>query len=340
MPFAPVEAGIGTIGSKLFVAGGVENPLTTYNTVNTVRIYDTLTQRWSISSPLSAARRQPLVVKVKNKLLFIGGYNAGTGLDWTFFKNIDIYDETTGAWSTVYMRTGRANASITVSGSKVLIAGGMYKVGYVGAALTPFHTKTVDIFDVDANTWQTADMPKPRLFAGVAYDKKAYFICGSVMDETTGTGEIYTKVDVYNFATNTWSELPFSAVNQARGGAFQVGLNNKIYFMRGFLADYSNSKRIDILTLPPSSTFDPSVLDNKLSIFPNPTAHGLTIDFDKKEEKSFNIKVSNTLGQVVFTQSDIETNSATIDIKSLDRGMYFLTIYTSKGVKTQSFVKK
>jgi N-acetylneuraminic acid mutarotase len=340
MPFVPNGAGVGSIGSKLFVAGGQE--LLQGTAISLVRIYDTLTQRWTTSTPLSAARSQPEVIKVKNKLLFIGGSKSGTGtgLDWTFFKNIDIYDETTGTWSTVFMKTGRLYPSVTVSGSKVLIAGGVYKAEYVGAAPTLFHTKTAEIFDVDTNTWQTADMPKPRLFTGVAYDKKSYFICGSVMDETTGTGIVYNKVDVYNFATNTWTELPFPNVNQVRGGAYQLGLGNKIYFMGGYLADYSNSKRIDILTLPPSSIFEPTVLDNKLSIFPSPAVRELTIDFDKKEEKTYNLKVTNVLGQVVLNQSNISTNSSTIDITAFDRGVYFLTVYTSKGVKSQSFVKQ
>jgi hypothetical protein len=66
----------------------------------------------------------------------------------------------------------------------------------------------------------------------------------------------------------------------------------------------------------------------------------LTIDFDIKDEKAYNLKVTNTLGQVVVNQPNISINPSTIDIANLDKGIYFITIYTSKGIKSQSFAKQ
>ena len=343
MPFAPRDVGVGAIGSKLFIAGGLEITQTSINTLNLVRIFDTLTQRWTYSTPLSVARRDIEVVRVKNKLLFIGGFseNPRTAWEWTFYKNIDIYDETTGTWSTVFMKTGRLSPSITVSGSKVLIVGGGYKLGFVSASPVVFFTKTAEIYDVDTDTWQTADLPKPRLAQTIAaYDKKAYLICGSTQDETNATRATYNKVDVYNFTTNTWSELPFSDVTQARMGGLTANLKNKIYFMGGLTSSFAPTKRIDILTLPPSSIFEPMVLDNKLSVFPNPVKQELVVDFDKKEEKDYAIKVTNALGQIVFTQQNIDINPFKMDVTPLNQGVHFMTIYTSKGVKSQSFIKQ
>lgn len=341
-PFIPYDVGAGAIGSKLFIVGGLEITQTAVNTLNTVRIYDTLTKKWTYTASLSVARRDIQVVKVKNKLLFIGGFaeNPRTAWDWTFYKNIDIYDEITGMWSTVFMKTGRLNPSITVSGSKVLIVGGMDRLDFVSAAPTLFFTKTVEIYDVDNNTWQTADLPKPRVIQGIAtYDKKAYIICGSTQDEINATRTPYKKMDVYDFTTNTWSEQPFPAFDFARSGA-TVGLKNKIYFMGGVLETFQRTNRIDILTLPPSSIFETSILPNKLSTFPNPVSDELTLDFDKKDIKEYNLKITNALGQRVYTQQGIQENTLKIDVKNFNQGLYFITVYTTKGLKSQTFIKQ
>lgn len=109
--------------------------------------------------------------------------------------------------------------------------------------------------------------------------------------------------------------------------------------MGGYLGNQW-SKRVDILTLPLSNVFETNVLQNKLSIFPNPATDELTVDFDKKEEKEYALKVTNALGQVVFTQQNIDVNPIKIPLKNVRQGVYFLTITTPKGVKSQNFVKQ
>jgi N-acetylneuraminic acid mutarotase len=343
LPFEPQDIGVGTIGSKLFVAGGSDVTPTSVNTLNIVRIYDTLTQKWTYSTPLSAARRDIEVIKVKNKLLFIGGYteNPRTAWDWTFYKNIDIYDETTNKWSTVYMKTGRVAPSVTVSGSKVLIVGGIDRLGFVAATPTLFFTKTVEIYDVDMDTWQVADLPQPRLVQSIAtYDKKAYLISGEKQDETNANRTLYDKIDVYDFVTNKWTNIPFPSANHLRSGGMSINLSNKIYFVGGSLPDFQPTKRIDILTLPLSSLFDVTVLSNRLTTFPNPVSDILTVDFDKGDIKNYSIKIANTLGQTVYFQDGFDENLNKIDVKKLNQGLYFLTIHTSKGLKTQTFFKQ
>lgn len=343
LPFIPNDVGAGAIGSKLFIAGGFgENTSSTNDANNIVRIFDTVTQKWTYTPALSVARRDIQVIRVKNKLLFVGGFsvNPFSVHSWTFYKNIDIYDETTGRWSTVFMKTGRANPTLTVSGSKVLIIGGSEKLDFYAAAPTLYFTKSVEIYDVDTDTWQVADLPKARLPRGVAtYDKKAYIICGSVQDDNTPNRFLYKKIDVYDFTTNTWSEQPLPDTAFARSG-LTVGLKNKIYFMGGNLENFSRTKRIDILTLPPSSISDPYVLANKLTLSPNPVSDDMTLDFEKGNIKEYAVKISNALGQTVAIEQAIKESSIKIDVKNLNQGIYFLTIQTDKGVKTQSFIKQ
>lgn len=342
LPFICLDVAAGSIGSKLFIAGGKDLTSSSGDgTSNLVRIFDTTTQKWSYTPALSVARRDMQVVKVKNKLLFIGGFseNPFTAWDWTFYKNIDIYDETTKTWSSVLMKTGRINPTVTVSGSKVLIIGGIYKLDFVGATPTLFFTKSVEIYDVDSNTWQTADLPKAHIQNGIAtYDKKAYLICGSTQTEPSSERVLEKNVKIYDFVTNTWSETPFYAQDFARIG-WTAGFKNRIYFIGGSLANSNTTARIDILTLPPSNIFEPTVLSNKLSVFPNPTSDELTVDFERGDIPEYTVKVSNPLGQTFYTQQNIQTNSVKIDLRNLNKGLYFLTIQSGKGIKTSTFFK-
>lgn len=342
MPFAPNGSGLGSVGSKLFVAGGFQYSQTTGQTVvNTIRIYDTLTQRWSYNTTLSVARANPEVIRVKNKLLFIGGYlnNTQDPTYWTYYKNIDIYDETTGQWSVVYMKTGRLFPRLAVSGSKVLIAGGIDKTIYVGASPFGHFTNTCEVYDVDTNTWQNADFPNSRTFGNIGvYSNKAYIICGGVQD-FVNTQPPYDKIDIYNFTTNTWTSQPFPYPAHVRSGS-TTALKNKIFFIGGQLPNYSLTKRIDIMTLTPTSVLESTILPNELTVSPNPVADVLTVDFDKKDTPQYALKITNVLGQTVYNQTDIQESNTQIDVQSLNTGLYFLTIQTTKGVKTQTFMKQ
>ena len=341
LPFIPQDVGAGSIGSKLFIAGGIEATQTINNNSNLVRIFDTITQKWTYSASLSVARRDIQVIKVKNKLLFIGGFseNPYSAWDWTFYKNIDIYDATTGTWSSVMMQTGRINPTVTVSGSKVMIVGGIYKLDFVGATPTLFFSKSVEIYDVENDTWQSADLPKPRLPNGIAtYDKKSYLICGSTQDEPSSSRSLYKKIDMYDFVTNTWSEQPFPVSEFSRNG-LTFGFKDKIYFAGGILENSTRTNRIDILSLPPSNIIEPTVLTNKLSLSPNPASDELVIDFEKGDIQEYGVKISNMLGQTFYNQQGLKENRYKIDVKSLNQGFYFITIQTDKGLKTTTFFK-
>lgn len=342
MTFAPNNAGLGAIGSKLFVAGGFQYSQTTGQSVlNTIRIYDTLTQRWSYNATLSVARANPEVIRVKNKLLFIGGYlnNTQDPTYWTYYKNIDIYDETTGQWSVVYMKTGRLYPRLAVSGSKVLIAGGIDKTVIVGASPFGHFTNTCEVYDVDTNTWQTADFPNSRTFSSIGvYSNKAYIMCGGVQD-FVNTQPPYDKIDIYNFTTNTWTAQPFPYLAYVRNGS-TTAVKNKIFFIGGFIQNVGITKRIDIMTLTPTGVLEPSVLSNKLSVAPNPVSDVLTVDFDKEDTPQYALKMTNALGQTVYNQAVLQESKVQIDVQNWQIGLYFLTIQTTKGVKTQTFIKQ
>ena len=70
-----------------------------------------------------------------------------------------------------------------------------------------------------------------------------------------------------------------------------------------------------------------------MNIFPNPTLGQLHIDSQIKINK---ISISNILGKQVFFTEDFSTN--TIDLSSLENGVYFINISTNKGMHIEKII--
>ncbi|PTM01406.1 MAG: hypothetical protein DA407_15975 [Bacteroidetes bacterium] len=73
-----------------------------------------------------------------------------------------------------------------------------------------------------------------------------------------------------------------------------------------------------------------------VSVYPNPTANNVNI---QSNEEITNIQVYNVVGQMVKNASPIATN-VSLEMASLDSGMYFMTISTETGSKTVKLIKK
>ncbi|WP_417428262.1 T9SS type A sorting domain-containing protein [Halpernia sp.] len=76
--------------------------------------------------------------------------------------------------------------------------------------------------------------------------------------------------------------------------------------------------------------------DINLEIFPNPSSDFIYIK-NVKNNNIYNLTISDSTGKLVFSK---EFNSNKIDIKSLQKGLYYLTIKTQNGVKSFKFIKK
>ena len=70
-----------------------------------------------------------------------------------------------------------------------------------------------------------------------------------------------------------------------------------------------------------------------MNIYPNPTLGQLHIDSQIKINK---ISISNILGKQVFFTEDFSTN--TIDLSSLENGVYFINISTNKGMHIEKII--
>jgi Domain of unknown function (DUF4397)/Secretion system C-terminal sorting domain len=78
------------------------------------------------------------------------------------------------------------------------------------------------------------------------------------------------------------------------------------------------------------------------SIYPNPVADNIFVEFDLKNESNVQLQVLNTAGQVVINEQkgrmDKGFQQANIDVKNLTSGMYILKLAENDGVTTKKFV--
>ena len=209
------------------------------------------------------------------KILFAGGFDY---VAYTFTKTVDIYDASTGIWSTTQLSEARGGLAGAGVGNKILFAGGysnnvvskivdIYDVttnswttaqlsearGYLVAAAAgnkvlfaggqgtgAAPSKTVDIYDVLSDTWTTAQLSEARVYhAAGAAGNKILFAGGTGVNQATKT------VDIYDVPSNTWTTAQLSEARFALSGG---GIGDKVLFAGG-LGNSGISKTVDIYTV-------------------------------------------------------------------------------------------
>ena len=284
LPFAT------TCGSKIFFAGGVDFYISGA-VFSTIDIYDTVTQEWSVKQ-LSIPRLQAAIVSHGNKVLFAGGTNYSQGIwydivdiynveteewstatlseprvvwwtkvgDLAIFaggynaqqssKRVDIYNFTTDTWSIDSLSVPRAFIGVTTIGNKVLFAGGMVSGNTA--------TDIVDIYDATTGTWSTANLSLARAFAdnqqAVTACGKAFFVGGGKIHLTQGYWTAaYQVIDIYDYATNTWSVDTMPIAKRVHHAV--VAVEDKVIIAGGYLMDppYGCDAAVAIYTCPSPS---------------------------------------------------------------------------------------
>jgi len=122
----------------------------------------------------------------------------------------------------------RANMAVASAGNKILFAGGTSDA----SPSELWGSSRVDIYDIAANTWSTAELSVARYgIAAIASGNKIFFAGGSSGEIGDVTETYHTTVDIYDVATNTWSVGNLSE-HVAFTTAATVG--NKVFFAGGY----------------------------------------------------------------------------------------------------------
>jgi hypothetical protein len=252
-------------GDQAVFAGGCLSPYYPGSPcTDGVDIFDTSSDQWT-TAHLSKARAGMAVTTVGSKVIFAGGYDYSLGSSQKVPQDtVDIYDESTGSWTTAKLSAARYDIAAVTVGDLAIFAGGnsyyhrnavadIYNgrtgqwstapLSQARSALisaTVGHTvlfaggdynayaRTVDVFDVDAGTWSTSTLPTSALrlrMAAASTGTRALFAGGNVVASYSNA------VDIYDGATKTWSTATLS---QPRAGITAAAANHQAIFASGW----------------------------------------------------------------------------------------------------------
>jgi len=94
------------------------------------------------------------------------------------------------------------------------------------------------------------------------------------------------------------------------------------------------------LVLEPATNINNLLLDNEVLIYPNPATTQLNIALKNEDNSIEKIQVIDVLGRVVYTETELNTNSKIIDVQHLSSGMYHIFIKTKNGIYIGKIVKQ
>ncbi|MDQ8180634.1 kelch repeat-containing protein [Pelagicoccus sp. SDUM812005] len=198
-PVARHEAGFIDVADKAYLVGG--------RRINPVSIYDPATKTWTqgAPSPIEIHHFQPLAYKGE---IWVVGAMTGRYPRETPVEKILIYNPEKDAWRwgpAIPEGRARGGAGVSFYQGKIYLSAGITR-GHMGGFI-PWH----DSFDPETGEWeQLPDAPHARdHFQSAVLDGKLYLAGGR--QTSRETDEVFSRtvaaVDVYDFATQTWTTL-------------------------------------------------------------------------------------------------------------------------------------
>lgn len=181
-------------------------------------------------------------VAYNGKVYFTGGPQSQSVVTAPYNNKLYILDLATGAISTASggLSEGRAVIMCAAYAGKIYFAGG-YRFTGTAATIKPY--KTVDVYDIQSDTWSVKSLSVARgEGAAVVLDGKIMFAGG--MTVLTNAVPVKT-VDIYDPVTDKWT---VEFLSQARGGLSAGVAGKKVWFCGGYTSSTAigGSDRVDV----------------------------------------------------------------------------------------------
>lgn len=201
MPEPKQQHGCEALDGLVYVAGGASvtsgNPVT-----NSVFSYNPADNTWTAKASVPVATQSPVFRAVGTKLYYIGGKAVSAAC----VTNVYEYDPDLDSWTAkTGMPVGIEDMASAVSGTKIYVTGGLLNVSTYDVC------PILQVYDTVANTWSTnlTVMPNPRCLGdfGAAHNGKLYFVSGSTQPSSYPLMADSTRVDEYDVAGDTWTQL-------------------------------------------------------------------------------------------------------------------------------------
>ncbi len=221
------ENAFAEVNGKLYLIGG--------RGVKRVQIYDPETKVWTdgANPPFQMHHFQAVV---RGNLIYIVGAYTGTCCDSEYgVDHVYNYNTANNTWNQsheVPANRRRGSAGAVLHNDKIYLVGGIE--GGHGSPATGY--TWFDEYDPVTGQWKVLpDAPRKRDHAhAVIYNNKLYLTGGRDTSNPNYTSANIGEVDIYNFATGTWSTLSSSHnLPTLRGGTTSVLYNGEILVMGG-----------------------------------------------------------------------------------------------------------
>jgi hypothetical protein len=139
----------------------------------------------------------------------------------------------------------KSGFSVAYAGNKILFAGGVDSVN-VGYSK---ESSSVDIYDLETQSWSTANLKTARTASAVAVNgNKIFFAGGGYIDDS-----YFSTIDIYDASSNTWTATDLSIAKIAVAAA---SVGNKVMFAGGNESDLDDDivdNRVEIYNLSTAS---------------------------------------------------------------------------------------
>jgi N-acetylneuraminic acid mutarotase len=217
------------VSGKFYLLGG--------RGIKAVNVYNPVNKSWSTAAPIPNGKELHhfQAVNFNNKIYVINAFTGYYPVE-TAVPDIYIYDPANNSWTIkpniVPTARRRGSCATVVYNNKIYLSGGIINGHNSGTV------NWTDVYDPANDSWNTlANAPHLRdHIHGAVINGKMYIASGRRTSASTGNvfGDMEPTVDVYTFATNSWSTLPSSAnLPTTRAGASCVAFNNNLYVIGG-----------------------------------------------------------------------------------------------------------
>jgi hypothetical protein len=188
------------VGTTAAVSQGARTSASPYERTP-VDIYDAATDRW-LTAELSDTRWFDVSAIGLGSRVYVAGGGIGGRMDGTVASDaVDVYETTTGTWTTLRLSQARMGILPVVAGPRILFAGGY--AGFIRAAFDPDWTQRTDIYDTSSGAWSTAELTAGWRFTGLSVSDQAVFAGGYSGARSSITPNRHA--DAYDSQTGAWT---------------------------------------------------------------------------------------------------------------------------------------
>ncbi len=304
-----------------FILGGVNG--TTY--LNDLWMYDPNLNSWQLKTSLPSLGRNGCCSFIINNIAYIvGGRTFGTNA----INEVWAYDILNDSWSQKgnmpFGARWRASSTTTQNNKGYLLFG--------RDANNRFCNELYE-YEPSTDTWTQISA-----FPGIGRNYAALKSMGGDLITLAGLdtfGNSSNDMWRYNTTTTNWQQLDSLPVSGIRGG---MCFNNSstIYYTTGI--DQTNIRMKETWKCD-NPTIIVETIKGNFKIYPNPINEYINIDLNKLSiEKKTTAILTNNLGNLIL-EVNIFQKVTKINLSSLLKGVYFLTLKEQEGTSTIKLIK-